>query len=151
MAHADDVDVLLAEDSDADVEIILRAFRKAGLTNKVFRVHDGDEALAFLRREGVFAHRDPTIPRLILLDIKMPRLNGIDALQKLRSDDATRSTPVFMLTSSLQEQDMLASYALGVSGYLIKPVQAQAFSQLVTQAGLHGIVLKESVARQPRC
>ena len=151
MADWNDVDILLAEDSDADVEIILRAFRKSGLTNKVFRVHDGDEAIQFLRREGPFAHRDPTTPRLIILDIKMSRLNGIDALQKLRSDEETRSTPVVMLTSSVQEQDMLGSYALGVTGYLVKPVQAEAFSQLVIQGGLHWIVLKDSVSRQPRC
>ena len=151
MADWNDVDILLAEDSDADVEIILRAFRKAGLTNKVFRVHDGDEAIQFLRRQGVFAKRDPTTPRLILLDIKMPRLNGIDALQKLRSDDATRSVPVFILTSSVQEQDKLASYALGVTGYLVKPVQAEAFSQLLAQAGLHEIILKDALPRQPRC
>lgn len=149
MTDCNAVDILLAEDSDFDAEITLRAFRKGGLLNKVYRVYDGLEALQFVFREGSFAQRDLVLPRLILLDIKMPRVDGIDALRKLKADDLTQSIPVVVLTSSVQEQDMLGSYALGVHGYLVKPVQTEAFSQLVTQTRLHWIVMRRSSPQQP--
>ena len=133
------VDILYAEDSDADAELTLRAFRKGGLKNKVLRVRDGAEALEFLYREGAFARRDRILPKLILLDMKMPRLGGLEVLRRAKSEDLTKNIPVVMLTSSAQESDMLESYGWGANSYLVKPVQIADFTELVIQAELYWI------------
>src|ERR1700727_2269468 len=115
------VDILLVEDSDADAEMIIRALRKGGVVNKLVRVHDGVEALEFVFREGAFGQRSGGQPKLILLDLKMPRLGGIDVLRRLKTDDRTKVIPVVMLTSSAEERDIIESYNLGVNSYLVKP------------------------------
>lgn len=129
------VDILYAEDLDADAEMTLRALRKSGLKHKVLRVRDGAEALEFLFRGGVFTKRDRTFPKLILLDMKMPRLGGLEVLRRVKSEDSTKNIPVVMLTSSAQESDMLDSYGFGANSYLVKPVQIADFTELVMQAG----------------
>jgi two-component system, response regulator len=133
------VEILYAEDSDADAEMTLRAFRKGGLKNKILRVRDGTEALDFLFRDGAFAKRDQLPPKLILLDMKMPKLGGLEVLRRAKSDATTKSIPVVMLTSSSQESDVLESYGLGANSYLVKPVQMAAFTELVIQTGLYWI------------
>jgi two-component system response regulator len=133
------VEILYAEDSDADAEMTLRAFRKSGLSNKVLRVRDGAEALEFLFRDGIFSKRDRILPKLILLDMKMPKLGGLDVLRRVKSDEATKSIPVVMLTSSGQESDVVESYGLGANSYLVKPVKIGDFTELVIQTGLYWI------------
>jgi two-component system, response regulator len=135
------VDILLVEDSDPDAEMTTRALRKGGLVNNLVRVRDGVEALEFVFREGPWSNRGGTQPKLILLDLKMPRLGGIDVLRRLKSDQRTRALPVVMLTSSAEEQDIVESYNLGVNSYLVKPVEFPAFVELVARLGMYWAVM----------
>lgn len=135
------IEILLVEDSDADAELIIRALRKSNLVNKVVRLRDGVEALEFIFREGAFSGRPGGQPRLILLDLKMPRLGGIEVLRRLKADEQMRIIPVVVLTSSAEEQDVVDSYKLGVNSYLVKPVEFAAFTAVITQAGLYWAVM----------
>ena len=135
------VEILLVEDSDADAELIIRALRKSNLVNTVVRLRDGVEALEFVFREGAFSQRRGGQPRLILLDLKMPRVGGIDVLRRLKGDERTRMIPVVVLTSSAEERDVVDSYKLGVNSYLVKPVEFSAFTAVISQAGLYWAVL----------
>ena|ERR1700722_7793933 len=141
------VEILLVEDSDADAELILRVLRKSNLVNKVVRLRDGVEAVEFMFREGEFSQRSEGQPRLILLDLKMPRMGGIDVLRRLKSDERTKIIPVVVLTSSAEQQDVLESYKLGVNSYLVKPVEFSAFTSVVTQTGLYWAVLNRTPNR----
>lgn len=135
------VEILLVEDSDADAEMTIRALSKGHILNKLVRVHDGVEALEFVFRTGAFSQRPKGNPKLILLDLKMPRLGGIDVLRRLKADEKTKLIPVVMLTSSAEEQDMVASYDLGVNSYLVKPVDFPTFTGVVSHAGLYWVVM----------
>jgi two-component system response regulator len=135
------VEILLVEDSDADAELITRALRKSNLVNKVVRLRDGVEAIEFVFREGAYVQRRGGQPRLILLDLKMPRMGGIDVLKRLKADERTKVIPVVVLTSSAEEQDVLVSYKLGVNSYLVKPVEFSAFTNVITQTGLYWAVM----------
>jgi two-component system, response regulator len=132
------IEILLVEDSDADAELVLRALRK------VMRLRDGVEAMDFLFREGTFDQRSGGQPRLVLLDLKMPRLGGIDVLRRLKVDERTRMIPVVVLTSSAEEQDVAESYRLGVNSYLVKPVEFTAFTSVITKAGLYWAVMNQA-------
>jgi two-component system response regulator len=138
------VEILLVEDSDADAELILRALRKGNLVNRVVRLRDGVEALEFVFRRGAFSQRGGGQPRLILLDLKMPRLGGIDVLRRLKADERAKVIPVVMLTSSAEEQDVMESYKLGVNSYLVKPVEFSAFTSVITQTGLYWAVMNRT-------
>jgi two-component system response regulator len=135
------VEILLAEDSDADAELITRALRRGSVVNNIVRVLDGVEALEFVFREGAFSQRRGGQPRLILLDLKMPRLGGIVFLRRLKADEMTKLIPVVVLTSSAEEQDVLESYKLGVNSYLVKPVEFTAFTSIIAQTGLYWAVM----------
>lgn len=135
------VEILLVEDSDADAELIGRALRKGNIVNKVVRVRDGVEALEFVFREGAFKERRGEQPRLILLDLKMPRLSGLDVLRRLKADEVTKLIPVVVLTSSAEEQDVLESYKHGVNSYLVKPVAFADFTNVIGQTGLYWAVM----------
>ena len=135
------VDILLVEDGDADAEMTQRALRKGGLINHLVRVRDGVEALQFVFREGAWSTRIGAQPKLLLLDLKMPRLGGIDVLRRLKSDNRTKYIPIVMLTSSAEEQDIVVSYNLGANSYLVKPVEFPAFAALITQVGLYWAVV----------
>jgi two-component system response regulator len=135
------VEILLVEDNDADAELITRSLRKGNVVNRLVRVRDGVEALEFVFREGSFEGRRGGQPRLILLDLKMPRLGGIDVLRRLKADEHARVIPVVVLTSSAEEQDVLESYKLGVNSYLVKPVAFADFTQVITQTGLYWAVM----------
>src|ERR1700704_4940862 len=121
------VDILLVDDSDADAELVLRALRKGGVVNKVMRLRDGVEALEFAFREGAFIQRRGAHPRLIPLDLKMPRLGRIDGLRRLKADGRTSMIPVVVLPSPAEEEDVADSYRLGAHSYLVKPVEFTAF------------------------
>lgn len=131
------VEILLVEDSDADAEMTARAIRKGNVVNSLVRVRDGVEALEYLFREGSYAQRGGGNPRLILLDLKMPRLGGIDVLRRLKADESTKMIPVVVFTSSAEEPDVVESYKLGVNSYLVKPVDIAAFTEVVAQIGLY--------------
>jgi two-component system response regulator len=141
MNSFEEVEILLIEDNDADAEMTCRAIRKGNVVNSVVRVHDGVEALEFMFREGAYAKRSSGNPRLILLDLKMPRLGGIDVLRRLKADTATRTIPVVVFTSSAEEKDVVESYQLGVNSYLVKPVDMAAFTSVIGQIGLYWAVM----------
>ncbi|HTB89818.1 MAG TPA: response regulator [Steroidobacteraceae bacterium] len=134
-------DILLVEDSDADAELTLRALRKGNLLNKVVRARDGVEALEYLFREGQFLKRPGGNPKLLLLDMKMPRLGGLDVLRRLKGDERTKLIPVVVLTSSAEDRDIIESYQVGVNSYLVKPVDFAEFTRVVVQVGLYWAVL----------
>jgi len=132
----DKVEVLLVEDTLSDAELTVRALRSIGATQKVLRLSDGVEALDFLFRKGRFSDRDQALPKLILLDLKMPRVGGIEFLQRLRQDDATKSIVVAILTSFTMTQLPAEIQDLNVHDYLLKPVNPERLIGLVTHAGL---------------
>lgn len=125
--------ILLAEDDPCVAELILHAFSRHAPPPRVVHVHDGVEALDFLYARQHFEHRDPGNPTVVLLDVKMPRLDGLDVLRDVRANDALRTTPVVMLTSSHDERDVQASYELGANAYVVKPVEFQRLVEILGQ------------------
>jgi CheY-like chemotaxis protein len=138
------VEVLLVEDSDEDAELTLRALKKHRLTNLVHRVCDGEEAIEFLFGTGRYTDRGLTQPRVVLLDLKLPKVGGLEVLRKIRGDTRTVTTPVVVLTSSAEDRDLLECYRLGVNSYIVKPVEFEAFFQAVEQLGLYWAVLNRT-------
>ncbi|HKQ57009.1 MAG TPA: response regulator [Candidatus Eisenbacteria bacterium] len=135
--------VLLAEDNPNDVELTLAALAENRLANDVVVVRDGAEAWEYLCREGRYAQRPPGSPAVVLLDLKMPKIDGLEVLRRMRADEALRSVPVVMLTSSREERDLLESYRLGVNAYVVKPVAFEAFMSSVSSLGLFWAVVNE--------
>ena len=138
------VDILYAEDSATDAEVTLRALRKVNLGNNLVWVKDGQEALDVLHGRGAYAGQPRTVPRLVLLDLKMPKVDGLEVLKRLKADGRTSSIPVVMLTSSKEERDLLRSYDLGVNSYLVKPVDFQRFSEEVTRVGYYWVAMNQT-------
>ena len=137
--------ILLAEDNPDDVKLTLRALKKSNILNEVVIAEDGVEALDYLFGTGKFAGRDTSIkPQLILLDLKMPRLDGIEALHRIRADERTALLPVVILTTSNEDRDRIESYKLGANSYIRKPVDFNQFVEAVQQLGLYWLVLNES-------
>lgn len=135
--------ILLAEDDDFDVKLTLRALAEHNLANEVDVVGDGLEALDYLRRQGAYAGRPGGHPVVVLLDIKMPRMDGVEALREIKADPELRMIPVVMLTSSREERDLLESYRLGVNAYVVKPVDFHAFVDAVKEVGVFWAVVNE--------
>jgi CheY-like chemotaxis protein len=139
--------MLLVEDSAADAELALRVLRKHNLTNQVHHVRDGAEALDFLFGRGAYtARRVEDRPKLVLLDLKLPKVDGIEVLRQIKGDARTRATPVVVMTSSREERDLAESYALGVNSYIIKPVEFSAFADVVRDLGLYWLLLNNTPA-----
>jgi two-component system response regulator len=137
--------ILLVEDNDDDVELTLRALRRNRVANRVHVVRDGAEALEYLFATGSYAGRDVRdTPNLVLLDLKLPKVGGLELLEQLRSDARTRRLPVVILTSSNVESDLARSYDLGANSYIRKPVDFTQFMEAVNQLGLHWLVLSEA-------
>lgn len=136
--------ILLVEDSPQDVELTLTALEKHKLANEVVVVRDGQEALDYLYRRGAFKLRAGGNPVVVLLDIKLPKVDGLEVLQKMRSDESLRRTPVVMLTSSREEQDVVRSYDLGVNAYVVKPVDFHEFVNAITELGLFWAVINQA-------
>jgi CheY-like chemotaxis protein len=128
--------ILLVEDDPNDVELTLRALHQHNLANQVDVVGDGQEALDYLYRQGAYADRPAANPAVVLLDVKMPRINGLEVLRRLKTDADLRTTPVVILTSSREERDLLESYHLGVNAYVVKPVGFSEFCDTVQKLGL---------------
>ena len=135
------VEILLAEDSEADAEMTIRALQRKNLANRLVWVKDGADALDFLFRRGAYASRLAGLPKLLLLDLKMPKVDGIEVLREVKSNEQTRTLPVVMLTSSAEERDIVASYSLGVNSYIVKPVDFVRFVDEVAKAGCYWVLV----------
>jgi two-component system response regulator len=134
--------ILLVEDNHADVALTLRAFKYHRINNEVVVARDGVEALDYLFGTGAYSGRDPrALPTMVLLDLNLPKVNGLEVLGRIRGDPRTRLLPVVMLTTSAQDRDVLASYQLGINSYVQKPVDFNQFSEAVRQLGLYWLVL----------
>jgi two-component system, response regulator len=140
--------ILLVEDNPDDEALTVRALRKNNIANTLSVVRDGAEALEFLFCTGAYASRDPReLPQIVLLDLKLPKVDGLEVLRRIRSDERTRLLPVVILTSSREEQDLIQSYRLGANSYVRKPVDFNQFVDAVGQLGLYWLVLNESLPR----
>lgn len=135
--------ILLAEDNAHDVQLTLAVLAENNLANEVMVVRDGVEALDYLCHRGAYALRENGHPAVVFLDIKMPRLDGVEVLREIRSDPALRMIPVVMVTSSREQQDLLLSYRLGANAYVVKPIDFPQFSAAIRQMGLFWAVLNE--------
>lgn len=135
--------ILLAEDNPKDVELTLEALAEHNLANQVVVAKDGVDAMEYLRCKGKYKLRTPGNPAVVLLDIKMPRMDGIEVLQAIRSDPALKTLPVVMLTSSREEPDLKRSYELGANAYVVKPVDFKDFIEAVKQVGVFWAVINE--------
>lgn len=138
------VKILLVEDSPLDAELTIRALKDGKLANTVEWVKDGQQALDYLFQEGSYATRPGTLPQLVLLDLKMPRVSGIEVLRAIKADARTRMIPVVVMTSSQEEKDIAQSYDLGVNSYVVKPVDFIAMTNLARQAGYYWLAINHS-------
>lgn len=144
MSDTNAVDILLVEDNPKDVELTLRAFRKANLTNRIHVARDGAEALDFIFCEG--AHAARTIEdgaKVVLLDLKLPKVDGLEVLQRIKGDPRTKIIPVVVLTSSREQCDVVESYQLGVNSYIVKPVNFERFAEAVEHLGLYWLLMNQ--------
>ncbi len=140
----DTVEILLVEDNPNDVELALHAFKKNNLTNRIEIARDGAEALEFIFCTGRYAHRNISdFPKMILLDLKLPKVDGMEVLKRIKADERTRRIPIVVLTSSREERDVVESYQLGVNSYIVKPVDFEQFTNTVRQLGLYWLLLNQ--------
>ena len=143
--------ILLVEDNPDDVELTLRAFKKNNIENEVMVVRDGAEALDYLFITGAYAGRDAnSMPAVILLDLKLPKIDGLEVLRRIRADKRTKLLPVVILTSSKEEQDLIQSYSLGANSYIRKPVDFVQFMEAVRQVGLYWLIINEPPPKSGR-
>lgn len=144
MATLNEMEILLVEDNPNDVELTLRALKKHNLANKVHVVKDGAEALEYIFAGGAYNHRNiEDWPRLILLDLKLPKVDGLEVLRRIKSDERTKVIPVVVLTSSREERDLVESYRLGANSYIVKPVDFDKFVESVSELGLYWLLLNQ--------
>jgi len=144
MTDLNEVEILLVEDNPNDVELTLRALKNNKLTNRIHVVRDGAEALDFLFSRGAYSGRNATsMPKVVLLDLKLPKVDGIEVLKQIKQDPRTHVLPVVVLTSSREEPDVERCYALGVNSYIVKPVDFEGFVRAVSEAGLYWLLLNQ--------
>jgi two-component system response regulator len=142
---SDAVEILLVEDDPDDLDMTLRALRKSGMANKIHVARDGVEALEFIFCEGPHAQRRiDNLPRVVLLDLKLPRVDGFEVLRRMKADARTRGIPIVVLTSSREQSDVVASYDLGVNSYIVKPVNFDSFVKSVSDLGMYWLLLNQS-------
>lgn len=139
------VDILLVEDNAGDAELTIHHFKKHQMANKLFHVFDGEEALDFIFARGKYANEQDLLnsPKLVLLDIKMPKVSGIEVLQNLKSDERTKNIPVVILTSSKENPDIEECYNLGANSYIVKPVNFEGFAQAIMNLGFYWLLLNQ--------
>ncbi|MDO3644010.1 response regulator [Mucilaginibacter sp. L3T2-6] len=145
MMNNDKIDVLLVEDNPHDAEMTIRALAKVNLANKLHHVKDGVAALDFIFARGEYKERQiDNKPKIVLLDIKMPKVDGIEVLKQIKADEITRTIPVVIMTSSKEEQDIITSYNLGVNSYVVKPVDFAGFAKAVSELGFYWLITNQS-------
>lgn len=146
-----DKEILLVEDNRDDVELTLLAFQKSRMANRIVVARDGQEALDYVFAEGTYAGRDPAgLPQLVLLDLKLPKVDGLTVLRRIRGHETTRRLPVVILTSSREEEDVMRGYDLGANSYVRKPIEYEQFLGAIQQLQLYWLVLNEPLAEHPR-
>jgi CheY-like chemotaxis protein len=141
---AKEIEILLVEDNASDAEMTILALKKNNLANSLLHVKDGAAALDYIFAEGEYAGRQiEDKPRVILLDLKMPKINGIEVLQKIRADERTKTIPIVVLTSSKEDPDIEKCYELGVNSYVVKPVEFDAFQKAISELGLYWMIINQ--------
>jgi CheY-like chemotaxis protein len=141
MNETNEIEILIVEDNQDDLDMALRALRKANLTNKIQTARDGAEALEFIFCEGAFAGRKfENPPKVILLDLKLPKVDGMEVLKRIKGDPRTKTIPVVVLTSSKEQKDVIESYHLGVNSYVVKPVNFEQFAVAVQELGMYWLL-----------
>ena len=144
MTDTDAVDILLVEDNPQDAELTIRALKKHNLANRLITVEDGAEALDFIFCRGKYATRNNgQSPKVVLLDLKLPKVSGLDVLRALKQDEKTRAIPVVIVTSSREDPDIKTAYALGANSYVVKPVDFDAFAESVSSLGLYWLLVNQ--------
>ena len=144
MSSSNSIEILLVEDSPDDLELAQRALRKANLSNRIQIARDGTEALDFIFCEGEFAGREiEDTPKVILLDLKLPKIDGLEVLRRVKGDARTKTIPIVVLTSSKEQSDVVESYKLGVNSYIVKPVNFEGFAEAVHTLGLYWVLLNQ--------
>lgn len=144
-----EVEILLVEDNAHDAEMTIRSLKKVNLANRLVHVKDGEEALDFIFTKGKFSDRNPAnSPKVILLDIKMPKVDGIEVLRQIKTNEKIKLIPVVIMTSSKEEQDIIASYRLGVNSYVVKPVDFEGFARAVSELGLYWLLMNQVSAEE---
>jgi CheY-like chemotaxis protein len=144
--NSDELDILLVEDNQDDMDLALHALRREKLANHIFVARDGEEALDFLFCRGAFTDRSfNSPPKLVLLDLKLPKVDGLEVLKQVKSDPRTKTIPIVIMTSSKEERDLVAGYSLGVNSYIQKPVDFDQFRETVKNVGLYWLVTNQAV------
>jgi two-component system response regulator len=144
MTDINEVEILLVEDNPNDAELALRALKKNNIANKIHLVKDGAEALDFIFGKGAYTERNiGNKPKVVFLDLKLPKVNGLEVLHKIKSDERTKTIPIVVLTSSHEERDLVESYKFGVNSYIVKPVDFDKFIQAVSQLGMYWMLLNK--------
>lgn len=144
MTDSKAIDILLVEDNPRDAELTIRALKKKNLANRLFHVEDGAEALDFMFARGKYVERQQNIlPKVILLDLKLPKIDGLEVLRALRADERTKTIPIVIVTSSTQDPDIKAAYAFGANSYVVKPVDFEAFFEVMTALGFFWLLINK--------
>ena len=138
-----EVDILLVEDSEIDAELTIWSLKKINLGNRLFHVRDGSEALDYIFKRGVYLGLNSANPKVILLDIKMPKVDGLEVLRQVKGSEETSSIPIVIMTSSREEQDLIKSYKYGVNSYVVKPVEFGDFAKAVSELGLYWLLTNQ--------
>ncbi|OGS23628.1 MAG: two-component system response regulator [Elusimicrobia bacterium RIFOXYB2_FULL_48_7] len=143
MTDMNEIEILLVEDNPSDAELAIRSLKKQNLANNLVWLKDGAEALDFLFSQGKYAGQLNNKPKIILLDLRLPKVDGMEVLKKIKSDEKTKTIPVIVLTSSKQDRDIVESYKLGVNSYVSKPVEFEEFAKMVSQLGLYWLLVNK--------
>jgi CheY-like chemotaxis protein len=144
MMNTGELDILLVEDNQDDMDLALHALRREKLANRIFVVRDGEEALDFLFCRGLYAHRTfDRPPKMVMLDLKLPKVDGLEVLKQLKGDSRTKNIPIVITTSSKEERDMVSGYELGANSYIQKPVDIDQFRETVKNVGLYWLVVNQ--------